>query len=396
MHENPAPALSFRSLTKTYRVYAAPRDRLIEAFTGRKRHVEVPALHDVSGDVPRGTALGIVGQNGSGKSTLLKILAGTTTATSGSVVANGRIASILELGAAFHPEETGRRNVILQAALYGLTQKETVSVLPDVESFAELGDFFDRPVRTYSSGMAMRLAFAAATALLPDTVILDEALAVGDGRFQKKCVDRIFGLRASGRTIVFCSHAMYYVSTLCDHAIWLRGGEVAAFGESQYVVLEYERFLAAQEARNPKGSLPEIGSDTHGRFVSIGVSGADGSPRKEFRPGEPWFADLEFVVDDADRPVQLHVAVSTRDNVVCFAADSRTEGFGPLVGSTRYHVRLALDALPLGKGEFILYTYLADDLSLAIYDARSDVAFHVESPRWSSGLLSLPCRWERL
>ncbi|MBL8111814.1 MAG: ABC transporter ATP-binding protein, partial [Acidobacteria bacterium] len=273
MHENPAPALSFRSLTKTYRVYAAPRDRLIEAFTGRKRHVEVPALHDVSGDVPRGTALGIVGQNGSGKSTLLKILAGTTAPTSGSVAANGRIASILELGAAFHPEETGRRNVILQAALYGLTQKETVSVLPDVESFAELGDFFDRPVRTYSSGMTMRLAFAAATALLPDTVILDEALAVGDGRFQKKCVDRIFGLRASGRTIVFCSHAMYYVSTLCDHAIWLRGGEVAAFGESQYVVLEYERFLAAQEARNPKGSLPEIGSETHGRFVCIGVSG---------------------------------------------------------------------------------------------------------------------------
>src|SRR5262249_19709314 len=155
-----------------------------------------------------------------------------------------RIASILELGSAFHPEDTGRRNVVLQAALTGLSKDEIAAALPEIEAFAELGDFFDRPVKTFSSGMVMRLAFAVATAVLPDVVLLDEALAVGDGRFQKKCVDRIFDLKASGRTIFFCSHAMYYVSTLCDEALWLRSGEVAAAGDAQAVVLDYERFLA--------------------------------------------------------------------------------------------------------------------------------------------------------
>ena len=192
-------------------MYAAPRDRLFEAITGRPRHAEVHALRSASGSIERGAVLGVIGENGSGKSTLFKILAGTTTATSGSVNIPGLIASILELCSAFHPDDTGRRNVILQAALAWLSREEVADALPEIEAFAELGDFFDRPVKTYSSGMQMRLAFSVATAVLPDVILLDEALAVGDGRFQKKCVDRIFELKASGKTIFFCSHAMYYV-----------------------------------------------------------------------------------------------------------------------------------------------------------------------------------------
>jgi len=388
---------SFSNLSKVYRLYAAPRDRFFEALTGRPRHAEVRALDDVSGGIAKGSVLGVIGENGSGKSTLFKILAGTTAATSGSVSLPGRVASILELGSAFHPEDTGRRNAILQAALSGLSREEVSSALPEIEAFAELGDFFDRPVKTYSSGMQMRLAFSVATAVLPDVILLDEALAVGDGRFQKKCVDRIFELKASGRTIFFCSHAMYYVSTLCDRALWLNAGRVAAEGEAQSVVLEYERFLAGRDrATAPHGAEAAVAAGTHAKLRDVVVTGADGAPKEEFRPGEPWAVELEFTADDPALPLHVHLAVSTRDNVVCFSADSRLDGSGPFVGRTVYRVRIGLDALPLGKGEFVVYAYVGDDRGLALFDARSDRTFHIESDTWRSGLMTLPATWRAI
>ena len=388
------PPYSFTDVSKVYRLYAAPRDRLFEALSGRPRHAEVHALRGVSGGVEKGAVLGVIGENGSGKSTLFKILAGTTAATSGSVSLPGRIASILELGSAFHPDDTGRRNVILQAALAGLTREEIREALPQIEAFAELGAFFDRPVKTYSSGMQMRLAFSVATAVLPDVILLDEALAVGDGRFQKKCVDRIFELKASGRTIFFCSHAMYYVSTLCDRALWLNAGRVEAEGDAQSVVLEYERFLARKDRSvAPHGAEAALPAGTHGRIREVTVTNGSGRPKEEFRPGEPWAVEVEFESDDPARPLQIHLAVSTRDNVVCFSADSRLDGAGPFVGRSLYRVRIAVEALPLGKGEFVVYAYLGDEKALALFDARSDRTFRVESETWRSGFMSLPAAW---
>ena len=385
---------SFADISKVYRLYAAPRDRLVEALTGRPRHAEVHALSGVSGSIEKGAVLGVIGENGSGKSTLFKILAGTTAATSGTVAIPGRIASILELGSAFHPDDTGRRNVILQAALAGLSKEEIAGALPEIEAFAELGDFFDRPVKTYSSGMQMRLAFSVATAVLPDVILLDEALAVGDGRFQKKCVDRIFELKASGRTIFFCSHAMYFISTLCDRALWLDAGRVAAAGDTQSVVLEYERFLARKDRMAaPHGAGAAVLSGTHGKFREIVVTGDGGAPKEEFRPGEPWAVELEFEADAPTRALQIHLAVASRDNVVCFSADSRLDGAGPFVGRRRYRVRIAVDALPLGKGEFVVYAYLGDEKALALFDARSDRTFRVESDTWRSGLMHVPATW---
>jgi lipopolysaccharide transport system ATP-binding protein len=386
--------IRFSGVTKIYRIYSTPRHRLLEAATGRSLHVEVHALRNVSGGVAPGAVLGLIGENGSGKSTLFKIIAGTTAPTTGEVQVPGRVASILELGSAFHPEETGRRNVMLQAALTGLSREEVRTALPEIESFADIGEFFDRPVKTYSSGMQMRLAFAVATAVLPDVVILDEALTVGDGRFQKKCVDRILELKASGRTIFFCTHAMYYVSTICDEAIWLRGGEVAGAGDARKVVLEYEKYLAAKEQTNPPHAAPLAG--THAHFRDVRIVGADGSPRSEFHPGEPWAVELDFAPDEPSRPLQIHVEVSTRDNVGCFSANSRLDGIGPFVGSPRYRVRIGLDALPLAKGEFVVHAYVGDEHALALYDARSDQTFHVESPTWRAGLMSVSIAWDRL
>ena len=393
----PASAFSFSGVTKVYRVYSSPGQRLVEALTGRRRHAEVRALDGVTGEVPTGSVVGLIGENGSGKSTLLKILAGTTEATSGKVSRSGRIASILELGSSFHPEVTGRRNVVLQAALMGLSRSEVDAAIPEVEAFAELGDFFDRPVKTYSSGMSMRLAFAAATAVLPDTVILDEALAVGDGHFQKKCVDRIFELKKSGRTILFCTHAMYYVSTICDRVIWLNAGKVAGAGAAHDVVLQYERFLARKETgARPKPAAPApLASEKHGQFTSITFLDGNGRASESFRPGEPWTVEFRFEGDDPSRPFHVHLAVITRDQVTCFSIDSRLDGSGPFSGQAEYRVRATLPALPLSKGEFVVVAYLIDEKALAIYDTRTDLSFQVEADEWRSGLFEVHPTWEQ-
>ncbi len=392
MAGSPLP-YSFSNLSKVYRLYAAPRDRFLEALTGRPRHAEVHALSDVSGSIDRGAVLGVIGENGSGKSTLFKILAGTTAATSGRVNLPGRVASILELGTAFHPDDTGRRNVILQAALAGLSKDEVAGALPEIEAFAELGDFFDRPVKTYSSGMQMRLAFSVATAVLPDVILLDEALAVGDGRFQKKCVERIFELKASGKTIFFCSHAMYFVSTLCDRALWLNAGRVEAEGDAQSVVLAYERFLARKDTAVAHQVHPS--AESHGHITAFCLVGADGRETDEFRPNEPWAADVSFEGDTPERLMQVHLGVATLDNVVCFTAESRLDGAGPFGGRARHRVRIALEQLPLGKGEFVATVFLGDERALALYDSRSRT-FSVESDTWRTGLMRPPLTWKSI
>src|SRR6185503_8325348 len=178
----------------------------------------------------------------------LKILCGVTQATAGSLRVDGRIAGILELGAGFHPEFSGRQNAVLNAALLGLSEREVEAALPRIVDFSELGDFIDRPVKTYSTGMAMRLAFSIATQVEPDVLIVDEALSVGDGYFQKKCLDRLLAFIRGGGTVLFCSHAMYYVTALCRHALWLRQGRVERFGPALDVVHAYEEHLAMRDA----------------------------------------------------------------------------------------------------------------------------------------------------
>src|SRR5213596_3452681 len=217
-------AVRSQELTKQYDIYPRPADRLIEMITRRARHTVFPALQDVTFEVEKGEAVGIVGQNGAGKSTLLKLLCSVTRPSSGTLEARGTIASILELGTGFHPEFTGRDNAALNAAILGLSPSDVKASLPAILEFSELGTFLDRPVKTYSSGMYMRLAFSVAVNVDPDILVIDEALAVGDGHFQKKCVDKIREFQESGKTILFCSHALYLISSICRRALWLDHG----------------------------------------------------------------------------------------------------------------------------------------------------------------------------
>src|SRR5215218_5697714 len=257
------------ALTKVYRVYASPWSRLAEAVSKRPHHRAFPALQDVTFSLPRGEGLALIGENGAGKSTLLKILAGITAPTSGSLEVRGKVASILELGSGFHPEFTGRQNIVLNAAMLGLSPEELRHKMPEIIEFSELGDFIDQPVKVYSTGMAMRLGFSIATQVDPEVLIIDEALSVGDGYFQKKCMDRLRIFVESGGTLLFCSHAMYYVSAFCQRALWLRNGRAEALGPVADVVREYENFLVAKSAKAAESEpVPAAPSRLPARIVS--------------------------------------------------------------------------------------------------------------------------------
>lgn len=218
-------SIQVKSVSKHFRIYASPRARLLQMFSREKHYKEFVALDDVSFVINKGETVGIVGRNGSGKSTLLQMICGTLTPTSGEITTHGRIAALLELGSGFNPEFSGRENVYMNASILGLSNAETAARFESILAFAEIEDFIDQPVKNYSSGMMVRLAFAVAINVDPQILIVDEALAVGDELFQRKCYARIEAIKAQGATILFVSHASNTVVSLCDRAILLDGGK---------------------------------------------------------------------------------------------------------------------------------------------------------------------------
>ena len=292
----PDPAVEFSNVSKSYSIYAAPGDRLKEliTFQTRRYHTEFWALRDVSFEVGRGETFCVVGENGSGKSTLLQICAGIMAPSSGMAVANGRVAALLELGSGFNPEFSGRDNVYLNGAILGLSSKDMDRRLPEIEAFAEIGAFINQPVKTYSSGMIVRLAFAVAIHVDPEILLVDEALAVGDVYFRQRCMRKVHELRQRGITILFVSHATGDVKALGDRAMWLEKGVVKALGKTDLVVAQYlaamsekdrvyqAREFPAEEARKvaaPQEIIEEIPNVDHrfgdGKAEVIGITVLD-------------------------------------------------------------------------------------------------------------------------
>lgn len=248
-------AIKVDNLSKAYQIYETPRDRLKQFFIPKLQRLthkpqaqyyrEFEALKSVTFEVKKGETIGIVGRNGSGKSTLLQIICGTLSPSSGSVKTNGRIAALLELGSGFNPEFTGRENVYMNAAVLGLTKQETDIRFNDIASFADIGDFMEQPVKTYSSGMQLRLAFAVSVCVEPEILIVDEALAVGDEAFQRKCFARIEAIKKNGGTILFVNHGAQAIVQLSDRAILMDNGEIIFAGRPKTVVNQYQRMVNA-------------------------------------------------------------------------------------------------------------------------------------------------------
>ena len=255
------PAVSVQGVGKAFKRYPSQWARAKEWLFRIPSHKKQWVLNDVSFQVAAGTSVGILGANGAGKSTLLKIISRATAPTTGAVAVRGRVAALLELGMGFHPEFSGRQNALMAGQLLGLEVSELEAAMPEIERFADIGDFIDQPLRTYSSGMQMRLAFGVATSVRPDVLIIDEALSVGDVAFQRKCYQRIEAFRAEGTTLLFVSHDIEAVKRLCTEAVFLDGGKVASQGRAREVCDVYERTMFGKP-RKPLGALEEADTST--------------------------------------------------------------------------------------------------------------------------------------
>ncbi len=382
--------ISSRNLSKTYRVYARPVDRLIEGLLRRTRHTPFNALQGISFEVPRGEGLGIIGENGAGKSTLLKILAGITAPTSGEYVVRGSVASILELGSAFHGELTGRQNIVLNAAMFGLDRHQVVEHSPRIIEFSELGEFIDQPIKTYSTGMVMRLGFAIAIQVDPDVLIIDEALSVGDGYFQKKCMVHLTHYVDKGGTLLICSHAMYYISAFCGRALWLHKGAVEALGPTTEVVPRYEAHLDSKTDRAEEApGIVAAPPNAPARIKDVRLVRGD-----TYSHGDAFELEIRWSCDDPGMAFHLAVGLNRPDEVEVASFLSHRSGGGPWTGSKQHAVRLEIPELPLVKNTFKLYVFLLAEDGLHIYDTRILAnAFAVEYEDYPFGIVAIPHRW---
>jgi len=347
---------------------------------GRTGAQEVWAIRDVSLAIAPGEAVGLVGRNGSGKSTLLRLIAGIIAPTVGRVDTGGRVGSLLELGAGFHPDFTGRENVELNGMLQGLTRARIRERFDEIVAFAELEHAVDRPVRTYSSGMTMRLGFAIAAFLEADVLLLDEVFAVGDESFQRKCFGRIFRFKQEGGTIVFVSHDAAAVERLCERSVLLDHGRVAFDGPTREAVARYRRALADEtDPAERSAGLREWGSG-EATIASAALVGEEGEPRLQFLSGEPFSLRVTVAARDGVPPPRLQLEL--RDDagtlVAGEAVDLRSLGWSG--GDGDHGLRLDIGSLPLAEGRFHLRLGLTDEGAERLYHWLDDALVFVVYP----------------
>jgi ABC-type polysaccharide/polyol phosphate transport system ATPase subunit len=360
--------------SRHFRVYPRESRRLKDAIVARggSRPSEVVALRDVSFRVEPGAAVGLVGRNGSGKTTLLRLISGIIKPSSGHVEVGGRVGSLLELGAGFHPDLTGRENVFLNGSIYGLKRAYLREQLDEIIAFAGLEQAIDRPVRTYSSGMYMRLGFAIAAHIDADVLLLDEVFAVGDEQFQRKCFGKIFEFKQRGGTIVFVSHDASAVERLCDRAVLLRDGAVDFDGPTHDAIVRYRQLLAGDRDPAERGAgLKEWGTG-EARIEDVELLGPEGEPRTQFLAGEPLLLRLRVV---AERPLPaLRISLEVRDEP----------------GTVKFEV----DRLPLADGRFHVRLGVGDERGEQLYHWLDDALTFVVYPDGdASGVVRLDGRW---
>jgi len=383
------------------------------------------ALKGVSFDVPAGKTFGIVGRNGSGKSTMLKLIAGIGKPTSGSVRVDGRVSALIELGAGFHPEISGRDNVYINGMMLGLSRREIARRFDDIVRFAEIEEFIDAPVKTYSSGMYLRLGFAVAINVDPDVLLVDEVLAVGDEAFTHKCLDKFADFRRRGRTVLLVTHSLDLVTRFCDEALWLDGGVVKAQGDPKRVIDAYLMEVAGAENRqlatdavnsqlptpnsqgpNPESRVPnpdqpeDMFKAAEGRWGSreveitaVDLLDARGEPSHVFQSGERVEIRLRVRANHAVRDFAFGVGIFNADGVCCYGTNTQIEGgtAGELSGDGE--VRFAIDALDLVEGTYKLDVAVHRQDGVPYDYHRLLYTFRMKSRLKEAGIFRPPHRW---
>jgi lipopolysaccharide transport system ATP-binding protein len=425
------PAISARDVTKLYRRFAHRNQfRTLKSalLTGSvlsdlRPEETFTALEGVSFEVPRGATFGVIGENGSGKSTLLKLVAGITKPTRGSLAVDGRISALIELGAGFHPEISGRENVSINGIMLGLSRREVERRFDAIVDFAELRDFIDAPVKTYSSGMYMRLGFAVAIHVDPEVLLIDEVLAVGDEAFTRKCLDKIAEFHRRGKTILFVTHSLGLVEKMCDDVMWLRHGRAADRGDPKRVVDAYLTYVAGEEetllqsqpaataalAATPEEPAPETapgeaasaGGYRPGRWGrrdveirSVRLLDARGRERHVFVPGETVTLALSVHAPQAVADFVFGVGVYSAEGTCVYGTNTDIEGFIPRRVEGDAEVRLTLEGLSLVEGTYLLdvaahrrdgtpYDYIRGLHSLRVKSRVKDVGLYRPLHSWS-------------
>ena len=373
-------AIDVNNITKSFKVFLDKGSQLKERllFRKRSRYEERKVLRGISFQVKKGEAVGLIGHNGCGKSTTLKLLTKIMYPDTGTITMNGRVSSLIELGAGFHPDMSGRENIYTNASIFGLTKKEIDARLDDIVSFSELEEFIDNPVRTYSSGMYMRLAFSVAINVDADILLIDEILAVGDANFQAKCFNKLKEIKAHGTTIVIVSHSLGQIEQICDRSIWIHEGLIRAEGSPKEIDLEYLDFMGQklqestrkelEEKQKEEGSAEPAEEETQeetpeekkrwgsgaARIKKIRAYASDGAEQRIFRTGESIRFKLDYSVREKVPDAVFGIGIFNRDGVQCYGTNTRIDKLPEFSLEKSGTAEIFLEKADLLPGEYLL------------------------------------------
>ncbi|MGE5238953.1 MAG: ABC transporter ATP-binding protein [Chloroflexota bacterium] len=390
-------------VSKVYRLYDKPINRLREIVLRRPFHREFVAIDGLSFGVEKGETLGIIGENGAGKSTLLKLLSGTLAPTRGILEVKGTVSSLLELGSGFHPEFTGIDNIHFYGSLIGIDRQRMQAKVAEIIEFSELGEFINYPVKTYSSGMFVRLAFSVATAVDPDILIIDEVLSVGDLHFQKKSTDRILSFKEKGKTMVFCSHEMYHVARICDRVLWLKNGRIEMEGGPFEVIQEYETYQLSKGSSGAGGALGHL-PDLSGVAAAPSAEPGEGGggerplvyirevqvyPSQVVRTGDDVYVRASIAATDPAVPYRAAVVIKTMDGHYILGVG--TDKIPPFHGDKT--VTLMFPKIQLKSGTFIFEAFAFDEEGVYVFDKKEALPLKVPRESIEIGIVDLPHQW---
>lgn len=396
-------AISVIDAVKQYKIRHEKGRTLKEAFLRQGIYSEtINALNHVSFDVERGSTVGLIGSNGSGKSTMLKLVAGTSKPNSGEVRVSGRVSALLELGAGFHPDFSGKENIYLDGIILGLSRREIDERFDEIVAFAEMEEFIDAPAKTYSSGMYMRLAFSVAVSVDPDILLIDEVLAVGDESFQRKCLARINDFKDRGKTILFVSHGMETVRGLCEEAVWLDKGTLKAKGPSEGVIDQYLGSVFNKDEVRQTAGLEKDGEDDQrwgtrrAEITGVKLLDENGEEKNLFGTGDYMKVQVTcFAPEKVEKPV-LGIGLRRSDGTMCFGTNTLVLGDPPESMAGEAVLEMEIKELPLLRGSYNVSPTLQKDYNgTEIYD-HHEKRFRFEvvsSPPIEIGVSHVPYKW---